>query len=403
MHGNNFTTEEFKRRGTETHKGKYLYPNAIYIGIHTKVTITCQKHGNFDQSPSNHIHLKNGCPKCKGEGITTRLKSNTEEFKNKANIIHNFKYIYPKSEYEKNNKKIIITCLTHGDFSQTPASHLSGNGCPDCGRKNIADSLRLTKLEFTQKSGKKHEYIYDYSKSDYNGRDTKVIIICKTHGEFKQNPHAHMTGAKCPECNGGVPINKEKFVIKSDIVHKNKYNYDKSIFITTAIKVIITCPRHGDFTQTPSNHISGHGCPRCRESLGEKAINEFLTQNDIKFKPQGKFDTCRRKKALPFDFVIYHKNITSIIEFHGRQHYSPSAFRGTITKEQLEKNLLYIQECDNIKKKWCKAHNIPFLAISYKDKNYIPKIITEFLDKVDGNTIQPELVEYVPLRPRSLR
>ena len=56
-------------------------------------------------------------------------KSNTEEFKAKANIKHNFKYTYDKVNYVDNSTKIIITCLIHGDFEQRPVKHLQGHGC----------------------------------------------------------------------------------------------------------------------------------------------------------------------------------------------------------------------------------------------------------------------------------
>lgn len=39
----------------------------------------------------------------------------------------------------------------------------------------------------------------------------------------------------------------EEFIKKSNIAHNFKYNYDKSIYINKQTKVIVTCPEHGDF------------------------------------------------------------------------------------------------------------------------------------------------------------
>ena len=59
------TKEEFIRRANEIHgEGTYCYDNVVYVNAHTKVTIYCPKHGQFEQSPNNHLYQKSGCPTC---------------------------------------------------------------------------------------------------------------------------------------------------------------------------------------------------------------------------------------------------------------------------------------------------------------------------------------------------
>lgn len=53
------------------------------------------------------------------------------------------------------------------------------------------------------------------------------------------------------------------FITKAINIHKNKYMYDKVIYTNNKNKVIITCPYHGDFLQTPANHLQGQTCPKC--------------------------------------------------------------------------------------------------------------------------------------------
>jgi len=53
------------------------------------------------------------------------------------------------------------------------------------------------------------------------------------------------------------------FSIKARKKHGNRYGYDKVDYIASNIKVIITCPIHGDFSMSPSNHLIGQGCPEC--------------------------------------------------------------------------------------------------------------------------------------------
>ncbi len=48
---------------------------------------------------------------------------------------------------------------------------------------------------------KVHGDTFDYSKVDYVDRSTKVIIICRLHGEFLQQPRLHLRGSTgCRTC-----------------------------------------------------------------------------------------------------------------------------------------------------------------------------------------------------------
>lgn len=67
----------------------------------------------------------------------------TEEFKERANIIHNGKYDYSKSEYKNAHTEVCIICPEHGEFYQTPHSHLNGRGCKKCGLEK-ADRTNIT-------------------------------------------------------------------------------------------------------------------------------------------------------------------------------------------------------------------------------------------------------------------
>lgn len=60
---------------------------------------------------------------------------------------------------------------------------------------------KLTTDEFIEKSILKHGHKYDYSKVQYIDMRTPVIIICPKHGEFSQFPYNHVKGAGCSLCN----------------------------------------------------------------------------------------------------------------------------------------------------------------------------------------------------------
>jgi hypothetical protein len=101
----------------------------------------------------------------------------------------------------------------HGPFQQTPDNHLVGQNCPECGkeiaieknkkrtiRRTIDNSNKSTTKEFIRKSIEKHGEKYDYSKVEYVNCKTKVIIICPIHGQFLQSPCDHLRSHGCRSC-----------------------------------------------------------------------------------------------------------------------------------------------------------------------------------------------------------
>ena len=191
--------EEFIVKAREVHGEKYDYSKVEYYGITKPVTIICPIHGEFKQEPRYHLQGQ-GCKKCYGN-----CRCTTEEFIEKARIVHGSKYDYSKVEYVNNRTKVCIICPEHGEFWQTPDSHINQRqGCPICRRIKAKASIRkvqgLTDEEFIAKAKSVHGDKYDYSKSIYENNDAKVCIICPEHGEFWQSPHHHLNGSGCPEC-----------------------------------------------------------------------------------------------------------------------------------------------------------------------------------------------------------
>ena len=123
-----------------------------------------------------------------------------EDFIKKARKVHGNKYDYTKVNYVHCKTEVEIICPTHGSFTQTPNSHLSGRGCKECGKLSSARSRSLTKEKFIKKAREIHGNKYDYTKVDYVNNKIEVDIICPTHGSFKQRPFDHLLGKGCPDC-----------------------------------------------------------------------------------------------------------------------------------------------------------------------------------------------------------
>ena len=173
---------------------------------------------------------------------------------------HNSKYIYNLVVYKNSFTKVKIICPLHGCFEQHPAKHARGQGCPHCSlyRKKYAG-------ESLSKAIKVHNNKFNYSKTDFSFVKNKTIIICPIHGEFYQALHKHINLKRgCPDCGGSRKKTQEEFLKEAKAIHKELYDYSKSIYSNFESKIIITCRNHGEFLQTPHNHIKGkQGCPRC--------------------------------------------------------------------------------------------------------------------------------------------
>ena len=60
------------------------------------------------------------------------------------------------------------------------------------------------------------------------------------------------------------------FIKESIEKHGNKYDYSKVSYINNRSKVCIICPEHGEFWQTPCNHLFMNGCPECARGKASK-------------------------------------------------------------------------------------------------------------------------------------
>lgn len=250
--------DNFIPRANIIHDNFYTYLRTDYINSRIKVIITCPIHGDFKQTPDNHLK-GSGCPIC----YENKARVN---FIPRANIIHNNLYGYMNFVYVNSRTKGYITCFKHGDFLQTPSKHLGGQGCPECA---IENKIKDAKFNFISRANIVHNFSYVYRNFNYINAHVKGYITCFKHGDFLQTSNSHLNGAGCPKC-GNIENNrkrmqeaKDNFVPRANIIHNNLYGYLNFNYINARIKGFITCFEHGDFLQNPNNHLNGQGCPSC--------------------------------------------------------------------------------------------------------------------------------------------
>lgn len=116
------------------------------------------------------------------------------------------------------------------------------------------------------------------------------------------------------------------------------------------------------FTALPAKINNGHitSCGCRIQSSGEEYVATILNELNIEFIPQYKFDDCKLKYVLRFDFAIFYDNkFLGLIEFDGQQHFEPIDFFGG--EDGFNKTV----DRDNIKNTYCKSHDIPLLRLPY--------------------------------------
>ena len=141
---------------------------------------------------------------------------------------------------------------------------------------------KMTTKEFIEKARKIHGDKYNYTRTNLDIRDEKgrVIITCPIHGDFLQTPAAHLSGRKCNKCSR-PSYNTESFISCAKKKHGDKYDYSKVKYVNTKTNVTITCPIHGDFETTPNRHLNGVGCSRCANKYKGKN-GTYTTEEFIK-------------------------------------------------------------------------------------------------------------------------
>ena len=280
------TQAEFLQRSIQKHGDKYDYSLAEYKGLKEFVTIICKTHGEFQQRAGEHFRY--GCNQCGNERTRDSKRLDTETVIRRSREINGDRYDYSRTTYVDSETKITIGCKIHGFFEQLPGVHyLRGSGCNECGNDSMKLKQRETKEEFVQKAKQVHGDVLDYSKVNYQGSHVKVEIICPIHGSFFQTPAAHKSGAYCRHCSfelnaQGTRIGIEEFIRRAKKIHGEKFDYSQSVYKSKDTPLVISCPTHGEFNQSPANHIRlEQGCPSCATTGFDPSQSGFYYVNVI--------------------------------------------------------------------------------------------------------------------------
>ncbi len=267
------------------------------------------------------------------------LQDRIEKFISRAIEAHGELYSYKEVEYVNAHQKVKIICHDHGPFFQHPLSHVKGAGCPTCagtGTKHTLDEV-ITAFK------KIHGNAYSYDLVEYHNNSTPVTLVCGIHGEFKLTPNKHKSGRGCQKCSKVKSVKKmtvtkagkvspkklglEEFLRRATSIHGDKFDYklvDVSAGIKSKVKII--CPDHGEYVQTAEKHLSGRGCPHCKNSK-QYSTTSTKWLDSLGIKSLIKEYRLPQNKLIPVDG--YDPITNTIYQFHGDYWHGGEKFNPT--------------------------------------------------------------------------
>lgn len=289
------TQEEFIQRSREIHGDTYDYSKVNYINIGTKVCIIDKDYGEFWQNPEKHLIGRGS--RLRANQLISQSKTKTQEnFIKEIKLKHGGLYDYSKSVYTGVKNKIIVIDPDYGEFVIRAGDHLVGKGHPR--RAGTISRIGLSWLlslpdsnDFINPIKEPLIYVNKQCKK-VDGYDPKTNTVYQFHGsywhgwngrEITNSNWYNKTIRKDQEIRDNgfnliimwehdwkptkenwdkVPIHRELtdiFIEKANLIHNNFYDYSKTKYTGSHVKVCITHPTKGDFWQMPYSHLQGRG------------------------------------------------------------------------------------------------------------------------------------------------
>ena len=373
-HGCSKCAKNYKR----THKEfvgemKTINPDIEIVGEYgnNRIPILSKCHicaYEWKTSPS-HLLDGTGCPKC-NNNYTRTHKEFVEEVKAKN---PNVEFL---EEFKDTSTKILCKCtVCENEWKAHPPNLIKGHGCIRCA--NVHKRTHEEFLKELKAINAKIEVL-----GTYENRKTKLLCKCRVCGcKWNPTPSDVIQGGGCPKCGNVYRKSHEEFVVEVKTKQPTIEVIGK--YVNANTKILCHCKVCGSHWKATGDSLTqGHGCPRCKESRGEKSIAQILDKYLIPYIRQHKFDDCIHKRRLPFDFYLPERRIC--IEYDGMQHEIPIKYFGG--KHAFEKMKIR----DAIKNNYCEANNIKLIRVSYK----IEDVETYLLEQLDHSNQKSKDIRY---------
>lgn len=361
------TAEEFVCRVFEQVGNEYTVLGE-YVNTKTYIAMKHNTCGHeFPVKPEKFIGKGTRCPACFGKKRKTHDKFIKEVF---DAVGEEYTVL---TEYTNSDTHIGMKHNACGHrYNVTPDKFLSGRRCPECFGKTKKTHEEFAKAVFDA-VGEEYTVL-----DEYVGMATKIKFRHNACGhEYMITPYSFISnGSRCVECTGYRKKTHEEFIKEVFDAVENEYTVLEEYVVRQAhLKFKHNLCGH-IYKVTPANFSKGHRCPKCNESKGEKSISTWLKNNNIPYQAQYRFNNCKYKNTLPFDFAVFNDGkLETLIEYDGKQHFEPVAMFGG------EKEFKARQLKDGIKNRYCEKNNIRLIRIPYTQFDEINSILETHLKR----------------------
>lgn len=309
--------------------------------------------------------------------------------------LHGIEEEVVKLKWDKKFPEVVFKCKCGNEYIVTWNRITSGGKviylCKDC-KKNIPSAKKYS-YDFVKDELKKHGYtLLD---NEYKGNTENLTCLnkdgYKVHVKFGyiigNDESKKKQSVFSPKFNGENFIyNVNHYFKLHDIDCKAlRYEFEEDRYADDTYTIYCQCSCGEEFVTNFSAIKCGqYRCQKCSnfKSNIELKVENWLKKKHIEYECQKKFEECKVKRCLPFDFYLPKYNCC--IEVDGRQHEIVSKF-GNETDEEAIENLAKRKRYDAIKTKFCKDNNIKLIripehTISRRNEEY-KKILYENLIK----------------------
>lgn len=243
--------------------------------------------------------------------------------------------------------------------------------------------IRKTQQQFENEVYEKYGSEYIVVGNYLSNKKSIWMYHQKCGSYFLTNPYTFLQGHACRKCaceHLGNERRKttEKFQNELNEKFKDEYLVMED-YISAKKKILLRHKKcNKDFRRKPNWILSKDFgiCPHCYKgkSKGEIAIENFLVEHNISYKPQKKYNKLRGVKNCMLSYDFYIKDWNLLIEYQGEYH-DGTARNQTFEEYEIQK------EHDRRKKQYAKDNNIDLLEIWYWDFDNIKSILESRLLK----------------------
>ena len=357
------TSKEVINRIEQHFPNKFNFNLFFYKNKRTKIKLICKDCNNIiEEYLPVLLSRKEGCLYCINKIRKYYKRLTHQEFIDKIKIFH--KNIIIKSIFINLKSIIECECSICNTQWKTSANNLNrGVDCPKCAYNNINNNSK-EKAEIKYKKSIKEKFPYIEALEEYILARTKLKFKCNLCGNIFISDYSllYKTSSGCPKCNSAkrMPLQKALNLLKKyhpNLILKTK-NY-KGI----CIKYKFYCSKCNKYFITSLSNLihNRSSCPSCKRSSGERIFESYLRELNLNYIPQYIFKDCKEIRPYRFDYYIQDFNL--IVEIMGDQHYKSIEYFGGL------KSFEIIQKRDEIKRIYCKTHDVNYLEINYSQLN----------------------------------